>query len=257
MTDTPVGPVAEAVEAAEAAEAVEAAAAEPPARAAVWTVHAAPIGPLLLVATREGLAHVVFHAEGRTVGRALARAAAVLDAPPLPWEPPAAEADGARHLRTAVAELERYFAGAREPFSVPLDWSLTGGFHERVLRELAAGVPYGHTVGYQDLAVRVGEPGAARGRRGRHGRQSAARRRALPPGAGELGRAGRVRGRPRHQAGAADAGGDPARTPVLSQRARPRLKTSGPPGPGPPGLQAPGPPGTPWCGCDAPVRLRA
>lgn len=147
MTDTPVGPVAEAVEAAEAAEAVEAAAAEPPARAAVWTVHAAPIGPLLLVATREGLAHVVFHAEGRTVGRALARAAAVLGAPPLPWEPPAAEADGARHLRTAVAELERYFAGAREPFSVPLDWSLTGGFHERVLRELAAGVPYGHTVG--------------------------------------------------------------------------------------------------------------
>lgn len=156
MTDTPVGPVAEA------AEAVEAAAAEPPARAAVWTVHAAPIGPLLLVATREGLAHVVFHAEGRTVGRALARAAAVLGAPPLPWEPPAAEADGAGHLRTAVAELERYFAGAREPFSVPLDWSLTGGFHERVLRELAVGVPYGHTVGYQDLAVRVGEPGAAR-----------------------------------------------------------------------------------------------
>jgi methylated-DNA-[protein]-cysteine S-methyltransferase len=45
---------------------------------------------------------------------------------------------------------------------VPLDWSLASGFNARVLRELAASVPYGTVVGYQELAVRAGDPGAAR-----------------------------------------------------------------------------------------------
>ncbi|WP_415853065.1 methylated-DNA--[protein]-cysteine S-methyltransferase, partial [Streptomyces albus] len=72
----------------------------------------------------------------------------------------AAAADG--HLARAADELDRYFAGVRSPFTVALDWSLTGGFAERVLRELARHVPYGTTVGYQDLAVRAGDPGAAR-----------------------------------------------------------------------------------------------
>ena len=66
------------------------------------------------------------------------------------------------HLETAAAELTAYFAGELHSFTVPLDWSLSSGFSARVLHALADGVPYGSVVGYQDLADRVGEPGAAR-----------------------------------------------------------------------------------------------
>jgi methylated-DNA-[protein]-cysteine S-methyltransferase len=122
-------------------------------------VRETPIGPLLLAASEKGLVNVVFHARGRTVDRALAQLSAYLGTEPLP----ASRAPTpSKHLATATAELDRYFAGATAPFAVPLDWSLTEGFNERVLRELAACVPYGTTVGYQDLAVRVGDPGAAR-----------------------------------------------------------------------------------------------
>ncbi|MFE7119255.1 methylated-DNA--[protein]-cysteine S-methyltransferase, partial [Streptomyces sp. NPDC057654] len=59
-------------------------------------------------------------------------------------------------------QLVAYFDGRLRTFTVPLDWSLATGFNRRVLRALAAHVPYGTVVGYQDLARRVGEPGAAR-----------------------------------------------------------------------------------------------
>lgn len=122
-----------------------------------WTVREAPIGPLLLAATDAGLVQVVFHADRRARERALGRLRSVTGA-----EPSAGAAGPRRHLETAGRELTAYFAGTLRSFEVPLDWSLTGGFNERVLRELAAGVPFGATAGYQDLADRVGEPGAAR-----------------------------------------------------------------------------------------------
>ncbi|MGP3988057.1 methylated-DNA--[protein]-cysteine S-methyltransferase [Streptomyces sp. 3N207] len=130
-----------------------------PVRQPAWTLRETPIGPLLLAATEEGLVNVVFHARGRTLDQALSRLAGRLGAEPLPAERAPASPG---HLAAAAAELDRYFAGFPGPFTVPLDWSLTGGFNERVLRELATHVPYGTTVGYQDLALRVGDPGAAR-----------------------------------------------------------------------------------------------
>ncbi|MFD8546153.1 methylated-DNA--[protein]-cysteine S-methyltransferase [Streptomyces sp. NPDC059649] len=118
-----------------------------------WTRLATPIGPLLLAATRDGLVQVVFHADERRSRRALTRLEQFFGGPPLAEIP---------HLATAAAELTAYFAGELRTFTVPLDWSLSSGFHARVLRALASGVRYGDVVGYQDLADRVGEPGAAR-----------------------------------------------------------------------------------------------
>jgi methylated-DNA-[protein]-cysteine S-methyltransferase len=127
-------------------------------RAWDWAVVDSPVGPLLLAATGEGLVLVVFHApeSGSTAERALDRLRGRFG-PETQGEPGARE-----RLEPARAELAAYFAGKLRTFTVPLDWSLTGGFHARVLRELAASVPYGATAGYQDLADRVGEPGAAR-----------------------------------------------------------------------------------------------
>lgn len=118
-----------------------------------WTRLETPIGLLLLAATRTGLVQVVFHADARTVRRALTRLEQLFGGPPL---------TGIPHLATAVSELSAYFDGRLRTFTVPLDWSLASGFSARVLRILACDVPYGGVVGYQDLADRAGEPGAAR-----------------------------------------------------------------------------------------------
>lgn len=112
-----------------------------------------PIGPLLVAGTDQGLALVCFRADEETARRAVESMGSRLGCIPV--------ADAGR-LADAVGELEAYFAGTLREFSLALDWSLTTGFARRVLRELAAGVPYGSVVGYQDLADRVGEPDAAR-----------------------------------------------------------------------------------------------
>ncbi|MBD0737972.1 methylated-DNA--[protein]-cysteine S-methyltransferase [Streptomyces sp. CBMA29] len=112
-----------------------------------------PIGPLLVAATDEGLVNVGFRADEATVRRAVATMGRRLGGEPV---------EDAARLAPVTEQMEAYFAGSLKEFSLDLDWSLTTGFNRRVLRELAAGVPYGTVVGYQDLADRVGEPGAAR-----------------------------------------------------------------------------------------------
>ncbi|WP_062211264.1 methylated-DNA--[protein]-cysteine S-methyltransferase [Streptomyces sp. NBRC 109706] len=121
----------------------------------VWAVEQSPIGPLLLVASAAGLVQVAFHADPGTVRRALARLSAELGvrAEPAPAGHPV--------VAEAAEQLAAYFAGRRRAFELPLDWSLTSGFTQRVLRELAVSVPLGSVVTYQELALRVGEPGAA------------------------------------------------------------------------------------------------
>ncbi|MFF0447820.1 methylated-DNA--[protein]-cysteine S-methyltransferase [Streptomyces sp. NPDC004609] len=118
-----------------------------------WTVVGTGIGPLLLAATGRGLVAVVFHADARVRDTALRQLAARLAAEPVE--------DATGRLAEPIRQLEAYFAGDLREFSLPLDWSLSGGFNREVLRELAAAVPFGTVVGYGDLAARVGQPGAA------------------------------------------------------------------------------------------------
>ncbi|WP_281156241.1 methylated-DNA--[protein]-cysteine S-methyltransferase [Streptomyces sp. HYC2] len=120
----------------------------------VWAVVVTGIGPLLLAATPEGLVNVVFHASDAIRQRALDRLASRLGTEPV-------EAPGSPLLAEAIRQVRAYFAGERQDFELPLDWSLISGFNRQVLRELASGVPYGTVVGYGDLAGRVGQPGAA------------------------------------------------------------------------------------------------
>jgi methylated-DNA-[protein]-cysteine S-methyltransferase len=120
----------------------------------VWAVVTTGIGPLLLAATREGLVNVVFHATDAVRDKALDRLGSRLGGEPV-------QAPDSPLLAEAIRQVEAYFAGERHDFELPLDWSLISGFNRQVLCALAAGVPYGTVVGYGDLAVRVGQPGAA------------------------------------------------------------------------------------------------
>jgi methylated-DNA-[protein]-cysteine S-methyltransferase len=120
---------------------------------AVWTVRDTPVGPLLVAATDTGLVQVGFRAGPGTAERAVQALGRRLGCEPR---------QDARALIPVTEQLDAYFAGTLTDFALDLDWSLVTGFARRVLRELASGVPYGSVVGYQDLADRVGEPGAAR-----------------------------------------------------------------------------------------------
>ena len=67
--------------------------------------------------------------------------------------PPAAAA-------RVVAELEQYFAGRRKKFTFPMAPRGTD-FQRRVWSELRR-IPYGRTISYGELAVRIGNPAATR-----------------------------------------------------------------------------------------------
>ncbi|MGX2997869.1 methylated-DNA--[protein]-cysteine S-methyltransferase [Streptomyces sp. JNUCC 64] len=120
----------------------------------VWAVVDSAIGPLLLVATDRGLVKVDFHADASAREGMLDALASRLGVRP-------EHAPGAPRLAEAIRQVNAYFAGELREFTLPLDWSLISGFHREVLRELAAGVPYGAVAGYGELAGRVGQPGAA------------------------------------------------------------------------------------------------
>ena len=58
-------------------------------------------------------------------------------------------------------ELEAYFAGERQAFDLPVDWSLIHGFATEVLHATAE-IPFGQTATYGQVATSAGSPRAAR-----------------------------------------------------------------------------------------------
>lgn len=109
-----------------------------------------PFGPLLLAATPRGLVKVSFPqfgAEATLEELATKISPRVLEAP--------ARLDEARR------ELDRYFEGRLTEFELPLDWRLTEGFRKRV-QQAIAGIPYGRTRSYTEVARSAGNERAVR-----------------------------------------------------------------------------------------------
>jgi methylated-DNA-[protein]-cysteine S-methyltransferase len=104
-----------------------------------------PIGVLTLIASPDGLTHVLFEGqEPVDVG--------------LPDDLPEVDDDPA--LEAAAAQLDEYFAGDRRAFDVPLD--LRGTEFQRDAWLALARVPYGETRTYGEQAEVIGRPGAQR-----------------------------------------------------------------------------------------------
>ncbi len=109
-----------------------------------------PFGPLWLLATPAGLCRVGLPGESR----------ASLEAWGARWVGPEPLEENPAALSEAVIQLREYFSRLRRVFDLPLDLRGTP-FQRRVWEELRQ-VPYGQTVGYGELARRMGKPGAAR-----------------------------------------------------------------------------------------------
>jgi methylated-DNA-[protein]-cysteine S-methyltransferase len=64
-------------------------------------------------------------------------------------------------IKECKIQLQEYFKGERKEFNLPL--SITSGteFQRKVWKELEK-IPFGETVSYQDIAVRIDKPKACR-----------------------------------------------------------------------------------------------
>ncbi|MCU1395598.1 MAG: cysteine methyltransferase [Ilumatobacteraceae bacterium] len=109
-----------------------------------------PVGSLLLAATETGLVRVAYATEGHdSVLEDLANRIS-----PRVLHYPA-------RLDIAAHELDEYFDGRRRAFNVDLDWRLSAGFRETVLRRLPE-IAYGRTASYATVANLAGRPKAVR-----------------------------------------------------------------------------------------------
>jgi methylated-DNA-[protein]-cysteine S-methyltransferase len=109
-----------------------------------------PIGPLMLVATAEGLIRVVFEREDHA---AVLERLAELVSPRILQAP--------QRLDEPRRQLDEYFTGARHQFDLPLDFRLAKGFRRAVLDHLPE-ISYGQTWSYAQVAAAAGNPRAVR-----------------------------------------------------------------------------------------------
>jgi len=109
-----------------------------------------PFGPLLLAQTRRGLVRVGL--PGQNSDELLADLAERVS-------PRVLEAPGA--LDDVRRELDLYFDGKLDSFDLPLDWQLSGGFRQQVLRAINR-IPYGQTRSYTEMARKAGNERAVR-----------------------------------------------------------------------------------------------
>ncbi len=115
-----------------------------------YTSADSPFGPLLLASTKRGLVRVGLpnqDSDELLVDLADRVSPRVLEAP--------AQLDEARR------ELDLYFDGKLDHFDLPLDWRLSSGFRQRVLRAIDR-IPYGQTRSYTEMARKAGNERAVR-----------------------------------------------------------------------------------------------
>lgn len=105
---------------------------------------ASPVGPLFVEYGEGGVRTVRFWPQG--------------ERPPAGTrnEPAPGDALGLQVVR----ELQQYFAGTRQSFSLPLAWEGTP-FQQRVWKALQE-IPFGETRTYAQIAEEVGSPGGSR-----------------------------------------------------------------------------------------------
>lgn len=115
------------------------------------TILESPVGPLLLGA-KEGALCLLEFCDRRSLEKQVSVLQRRLGCAVVPGDN--------EMLRRTRRELKEYFDGKRRKFDVPLEYPGTE-FQHSVWGELRK-IPYGKTISYEELARRVGRPGAQR-----------------------------------------------------------------------------------------------
>jgi methylated-DNA-[protein]-cysteine S-methyltransferase len=109
-----------------------------------------PIGRLLAAVTRQGLVRLGFPSESHD---------GILEGLSQRISPRVVEAPG--QVDDVRRQLDEYFAGSRQQFTVPLDWALMQGFARSVLQRTNE-IPYGQVRTYREVAALAGNAKASR-----------------------------------------------------------------------------------------------
>jgi methylated-DNA-[protein]-cysteine S-methyltransferase len=125
-----------------------------------WATLSSPVGPLAVGCSAAGVARLDFRAPGgagrRDPGQAGAgQPSAGQPTPGQPTPGQAAPGQSSGLLSAARDQLAEYFAGQRQVFDLPVDWSGCSRAQHQVLSVLYDSVTYGETVTYGDLAQRA------------------------------------------------------------------------------------------------------
>ena len=115
-----------------------------------YTTADSPFGTLTLAATEEGLV---------TLGLPNLPTDQVLETLSAKVSPRVLEAPA--RLDDVRRELDLYFEGQLKHFDVPLDWRLSSGFRQKVLRQIDR-IPFGQTRSYREMAAGAGNERAVR-----------------------------------------------------------------------------------------------
>jgi methylated-DNA-[protein]-cysteine S-methyltransferase len=130
-----------------------------------WATLSSPVGPLAVGCSAAGVARLDFRAPGgagrRDPGQAGAGPATAGQpsagqpsaGQPTPGQPTPGQSSGL--LSAARDQLAEYFAGQRQVFDLPVDWSGCSRAQHQVLSVLYDSVTYGETVTYGELAQRA------------------------------------------------------------------------------------------------------
>jgi AraC family transcriptional regulator of adaptative response/methylated-DNA-[protein]-cysteine methyltransferase len=110
-----------------------------------------PIGPLIVCASSNAVCLVEF-TDRRSLEREVGALRRRLGCAIVPGSN--------EHIERLTRELERYFAGRLQKFTVAID--AAGTPFQRVVWEQLLAIPYGQTVSYEKLALNVGRRGAQR-----------------------------------------------------------------------------------------------
>lgn len=111
-----------------------------------------PLGPLVAARTDRGLVRLAYEDFNGGLDAILEHLAARVS--------PRIVAAPAR-LDDLRRQLDEYFAGRRHGFDVPVDWSLSAGFTQRILQAIDA-IPYGEVSSYRAVAQTAGNVRAVR-----------------------------------------------------------------------------------------------
>jgi methylated-DNA-[protein]-cysteine S-methyltransferase len=118
-----------------------------------YTTVDSPLGRLVAVATKRGLARLAYELENGGLDTVLDDVAARLS--PAIVEAPA-------RLDHVRRELDEYFEGRRREFGLAVDWALVRAPFRRAVLEACAQIPFGATRTYKDMAIAAGAPTAFR-----------------------------------------------------------------------------------------------
>ncbi len=124
-----------------------------------WVTLSSPVGPLAVGCTPAGVARLDFRAPGGTGRKQPGQAGQASADQASPTQASADQASATQASPTLLSaardQLAEYFAGQRQVFDLPVDWSGCSRAQLQVLSVLYDSVGYGETVTYGELAQRA------------------------------------------------------------------------------------------------------